>query len=95
VCAGTLLAAAAPDPAVPQAQSTLARLPLRFEENRGQWDSAVRFAARSGGASLQLTARGPAFEVGASHVEIGLVPGNSSPEITPLDKMPAVTNYLD
>jgi hypothetical protein len=93
-CAATLCAAAPTEPAVPQAQSTLARLPLRFEENRGQWDPAVRFAARSGGATLQLTSRGPAFQVGASHVEIGLVHGNSSPEISPLDKMPAVTNYL-
>ncbi len=94
MCAGALCAAAPPEPAVAQAQSTLSRLPLRFEENRGQWDPVVRFTARSGGASLQLTARGPAFQVGASHVEIGLVHGNSSPVITPLDQMPAVTNYL-
>ena len=43
VCAGTLFAAAPPEPAIPQAKAAMARLPLRFEENRGQWDASVRF----------------------------------------------------
>jgi hypothetical protein len=88
------LAATPPVPAVPQAQAALGRLPLRFEENRGQFDSAVRFTARSAGANLQLTERGPAFLVGSSPVEIGLVHGNAAPVIEPLDRMPAVTNYM-
>ena len=50
----------------------MASLPLRFEENRGQWDPSVRFTARSNGANLQLTARGPAFRVGSNRVAIGL-----------------------
>ena len=94
LCAGSLFAAAPPQPAIPQAKAAMARLPLRFEENRGQWDPSVRFTARSNGANLQLTARGPAFLVGSSRVEIGLVHGNASPVIEPLDQLPAVTNYM-
>jgi hypothetical protein len=39
----------------------MAQLPLRFEENRGQFDSAVRYAARAGGYTLQLSAEGAAL----------------------------------
>jgi hypothetical protein len=88
------LAAAPPEPAIPQAKAAMARLPLRFEENRGQWDASVRFTARSAGANLQLTARGPAFLVGANRVEISLVHASPSPVIEPLDRMPATTNYM-
>jgi len=72
----------------------MARLPLRFEQNGGQWDPAVRFTARSKGSNLQLTAHGPAFQVGSSRVEIGLAHGNPSPVIEPLDRLPATTNYM-
>jgi hypothetical protein len=94
VCAGALFAAAPPEPAIPQASAAMARLPLRFEENRGQWDASLRFTARSAGANLQLTARGPAFLVGASRVEIALVHASPSPVIEPLDRLPATTNYM-
>ena len=72
----------------------MGRLPLRFEENRGQFDSPVRFMARSAGGKLQFTSRGPEFLVGSSTVEIGLVHANAAPKIEPLDRMPAVTNYM-
>ena len=94
VCAGTLFAATPPEPAIPQAKAAMARLPLRFEENRGQRDASVRFTARSAGATLQLTAHGPAFLVGPSRVEIGLVHASPSPVIQPLDQLPATTNYM-
>src|ERR1035437_7290384 len=89
VCAGTLFAATPPEPVIPQAKAAMARLPLRFEENRGQWDTSVRFTARSAGATLQLTARGPAFQGGANRVQISLVHASPSPVIEPLDRMPA------
>jgi hypothetical protein len=94
VCAGALLAAAPPEPVNPHARAAMARLPLRFEENRGQWDASVRFTARAAGANLQLTARGPAFLVGAHRVEISIVHASPSPVIEPLDRMPATTNYM-
>jgi Beta-propeller repeat len=93
-CAGSLFAAAPPEPGIPQAKAAMSRLPLRFEENRGQWDPAVRFTARSAGANLQLTAHGPVFLVGPSRVEIGLAHASPSPVIEPLDRLPAATNYL-
>ena len=55
LCAGSLFAAAPPAPSTPQAKAAMAGLPLRFEENRGQWDPSVRFTARSNGVNLQLT----------------------------------------
>ena len=94
MCAGTLFAAAPPEPVLPQAKAAMARLPLRFEENRGQWDASVRYTARSAGADLQLTARGPAFLVGPSRVEIGLIHGSAAPLMEPLDRMAATTNYM-
>ena len=94
LCAGSLFAAAPPAPSTPQAKAAMAGLPLRFEENRGQWDPSVRFTARSNGVNLQLTDRGPAFLVGSSHVEIGLVHASTTPVIQPLEKLPAATNYL-
>ena len=93
VCAGTLFAAP-PAPAIPPAKAATAHLPLRFEENRGQWDPSVRFTARSNGASLQLTAHGPVFLVGSSRVEIDLVHASTAPVIQPLDRLPATTNYM-
>jgi hypothetical protein len=72
----------------------MARLPLRFEENRGQFDASVRFMARSAGPNLQLTAHGPAFLVGSSQVELTLVHAAPAPVIEPLDRMPATTNYM-
>jgi Beta-propeller repeat len=93
LCVGTF-AAVPPLPASPQAKAAMARLPLRFEENRGQWDSSVRFTARSNGANLQLTTRGPAFLVGSNPVEIGLIHANASPVIEPLDQLPTTTNYM-
>uniref|UniRef100_Q020T1 Cell surface glycoprotein (S-layer protein) related protein-like protein n=1 Tax=Solibacter usitatus (strain Ellin6076) TaxID=234267 RepID=Q020T1_SOLUE len=94
VCAGSLCAATPPAPAAAQAQAAMGRLPLRFEENRGQFDSPVRFMAKSAGGKLQFTARGPEFLVGSSPVEIGLVHGNAAPKIEPLDRISAVTNYM-
>jgi hypothetical protein len=94
VCAGSLLAATPSIPSVPQGKAAMARLPLRFEENRGQSDPSVRFTARSAGTSLQLTARGPLFEVGSTPVEIGLVHANAKAAIEPLDRLPAMTDYM-
>src|SRR5260370_24097335 len=93
-CTVPLFAAAPPQAATAPARTATARLPLRFEENRGQWNPSVRFTARSNGANLQLTAHGPVFLVGASRVEIDLVHAAAAPLIQPLDRLPATTNYM-
>lgn len=80
---------------VSQAQSALARLPLRFEENRGQFDPAVRYAARAGGYTVQLSAAGASLAMpGAGRVAIGLVNSNPSAKIEALDRMAARTDYF-
>jgi hypothetical protein len=89
-----LFAAAPPAPSTPQAKAAMAGVPLRFEENRGQWDPSVRFTARSNGVNLQLTNRGPAFLVGSSRIEISLAHASASPVIQPIEKLPAATNYM-
>ena len=79
-------------PAAPQA--VLSGLPLRFEENRGQWNAAVRYTARLEGQSIQLTDGGPSFLVGGRRVALGLVHANPAPRIEPFDRMALGTNYL-
>src|SRR5689334_10224554 len=73
------------DPAAAaRAQAMLARLPLRFEANRGQQASGVRYSAHAGGYSLLLTDRGPSFVSGAGRIDVSLELANRTPEIQPL-----------
>jgi hypothetical protein len=76
------------------AAPSLDRVPLRFEENRGQFGPAVRYVARAGEFHLQLTDRGPAFYVGARRVEMRMVHANPAPKIDALEQLGAQTNYL-
>jgi hypothetical protein len=99
VCAASALAAtgaaARPDPALSRAKALLARLPLRFEANRGQWDPVVRYAARANGYALLLTAGGPVVSSPASgRVAIRLLNSNRAAPIEPLDQLPARTDYF-
>lgn len=93
VCSVCLLSAA--DNEVSRGQAALARLPLRFEENRGQFAPPVRFGARAGGYSLQLSSRGATLAMPGSHrVEMSLVKANPAAEIEGLDRMAARTDYF-
>jgi hypothetical protein len=47
----------------PNVPAQLARLPLRFEENAGQWDERVRFVTRQGGTTLSLSDDGMTFRL--------------------------------
>lgn len=84
-------------PTASQAQRLLARLPLRFEENRGQWNADVLYAARTGVSAghgnLFFTARA-AVLAGSRQVEISLLDSNPKPEIEALDRLPVSTNYF-
>jgi hypothetical protein len=90
--------------AASRASATLSRLPMRFEENRGQWNPEVLYAARAGTLSghggIFLTATGPVL-VGSSgkhapphRVDIALLHGSARPKIEPLDRLAAQTNYF-
>jgi hypothetical protein len=95
LCAAATLAAAPREAAITQAQATLARTPLRFEANQGQWDPAVLYAARSGGYDLMFTARGPALRLAGAHrVDISLLNSNPAPAIEAVGKLPTRTNYF-
>ncbi len=84
-----------PDAALSQARTALARLPLRFEANRGQWDPAVRYAARANGYALLLTAAGPVVAFpGSQRVAIRLLDSNPAAPIEALDPLPSHTDYF-
>ena len=93
VCAAALYAAP-PDADLSRAKASLTRLPLRFEENRGQAPSEARFLARAAGYSLQLTSHGPAMSIGERRVNLKLLQSNPSPAIAGEQLMPAATNYF-
>ena len=93
VCSVSLLCAADAD--ILRAHTALAQLPLRFEENRGQFRPSVRYGARAGGYTLQLSAGGAALAMpGAQRVEMALVKANPAAAIAGLDRMPARTDYF-
>ena len=75
-------------------KTVMARLPLRFEENRGQFASPVRYTAQAGAYHLQLTDAGPAFRVGEQRVEIRMPHANPAPAIEALDRLGVDTNYM-
>ena len=58
------LSAAAPEANLAQAKTALSGLPLRFEMNRGQFDPAIRYAARGAGYNLLFTAAGASLRFG-------------------------------
>jgi hypothetical protein len=98
-CAAVSLAAAgrpeAPSASVAQGQAALARLPLRFEANQGQFPSDVRYAARTGGYRLLLTDDGPKVSVGGTQsVALTLLNSNQEPDIQPLEAFSARTDYF-
>jgi hypothetical protein len=95
VCAAGVLAAAPPAPEISRAQAAMARLPLRFEANQGQWNSAIRYAAHAGGYTVALTAKGAsvAFAEG-KRVDIALVNSNRAATVEPLERTAVRTDYF-
>jgi hypothetical protein len=99
--AGTLSAAGpalAPDASTKantaQAKAALAGLPLHFEENRGQWKTGVRYAARANGYTVALTSHGATLAVGGGrHIEMTLEHANRNAQIEPDDRLPLRTDY--
>jgi hypothetical protein len=99
VCAASVLVAAGrpvrQDPALAQAAAALARSPLRFEANQGQFAPSVRYAARTTGFALALTARGASLRFADSRpLDIAMFDSNPWPLIQPLDRLSAQTDYF-
>lgn len=89
----SLVAAPRPDAETARANAALARLPLHFEANQGQWNPEVRYAARSGAGTVFLTGRGPVLESSTRRIDLKLLHGNRAPRLEALDPLPARTNY--
>src|SRR5206468_1470028 len=85
-----------------QIQASLARLPISFEPNQGQSDSAARFVAHGRGYGLYLTPSEAVLtlpEASQSHlrqaaVEMQLAGANQQPEMSGADRLPGHSNYF-
>jgi hypothetical protein len=93
LCSVSLLGAATNAPAVRQADTVMARLPLRFEANQGQLSPEVRYTAHAGAYNLQLTNAGPSLTLGSHRVDISLLDSNRAPQIDALDPQATRTDY--
>src|SRR5579872_5584082 len=88
-CAASALLAAG-DSAGRDARAVLARLPLRFEANQGQFDSSVRFAARTSSYTVALTAQGAAMKFpGSPRISLSLEGASQNPSLEPQDPLSA------
>lgn len=76
------------------APTVLARLPLRFEANQGQAPANVRYTARAGAYTLQLTQSGASLFLGSRRVDMSLPGGNPAPRMDALDPVGARTDYF-
>jgi hypothetical protein len=94
VCAVSAFAASPPDSALLRGKAALAQLPLRFEANQGQYDAAVRYAARAAGYRVYLKDSGPELALGSERIAIRLLDANPAAPIQPLNAMDVRTNYM-
>lgn len=83
-----------------EAREAYGRLPIAFEENRGQTDPAVKFIARGAGYAMFVTG-GEMVVVLPSResrqravVRMALVGGNADPVVTGRDRLPGTVNYF-
>src|SRR5579883_2776687 len=87
VCAVSSFAATS-DSAFSRAKTALSNLPLRFEVNQGQYEPAVRYAARAGDYKLLLNRRGASLVLpGAQQIELSLLHSNPAPAIEAQDPL--------
>jgi beta-propeller repeat-containing protein len=74
------------------------KLPLQFEENRGQTDMAVRFLSHGAGYSLYLTAGEAVLVLSKPEhnvaLRMSLVGAAREPQLSGLDKLPGKANYF-
>lgn len=85
------------------ARAAYGRLPLQFEENRGQMDERVRFEARGPGYNLFLTdtealvslrRSGRDAESGASVLRLSLAGANGQPRLEGREQLEGHANYF-
>jgi hypothetical protein len=58
-------------------QAAYGKLPVRFEENRGQFDARLRYVSQSNGATLALTDEGATIAMHGLALRLGLPDGRA------------------
>ena len=88
-----------PKAATAQVMENYGKLPLRFEDNRGQTDQSVQFLARGPGYQLFLAGKEAVMTLpdrrGKSQsVRMALAGGNPGAQVKGEDRLPGVSNYF-
>src|SRR5258708_40334498 len=76
------------------ARRSLSNLPISFEANRGQADSAIEYVARGGHYTLLLTSNEAVLSLKKSTVRMRLIGANPSPKIGAAELQPGKSNYF-
>src|SRR5437660_6308265 len=84
---------AAPGPATASIEQAYGRLPLHFEENRGQADSGVLFIAHTATESVLLTSSGLTLAVDGAPVRLSFAGAAAEPAVEATDLLPGQVNY--
>src|SRR5690349_12644248 len=74
--------------------NALARLPLQFEENRGQADASVKYLTRGPGYGLLLGTRDVTLATGQGRVRMTLVGAREDTHVTGVEERPGKVNYV-
>jgi hypothetical protein len=87
--------AQAKSPASPPARlgAAYGRLPLHFEENRGQLPDEIRFAARTSTGRIDLAPGGFVLSLDAAPVRLSFAGATSAVSPEPLEPLPGRVNY--
>jgi hypothetical protein len=96
-----------PPPVATKAHGAFARLPLSFEENRGQTDAHVKFLSRGSGYSLFITSTSAVLKLrqpsaprragnraAFSSIRIGLKDPNLAPQLDGVGELAGKSNYF-
>ena len=80
---------------LPAAIKDIRHLPVYFEPNRGQVDSAVKFVARTPGHTVFLTASGAVLSTkGHAPIRMQFYEASKRGKAEGVDRVPAVSNYF-
>jgi len=81
-------------PSTEQLQEAYGRIPLHFEENRGQADPSVRYLAQGRSYRLLLTNQDVVLQLGGDRVRMALVGASDRPRLAATDRLPGTVNYF-
>lgn len=91
---GAAVLALASAPGRAAIQEAYGRLPLAFEENRGQTHASVRYFARAGGYAVAFSDREVILATLESPVRMKMLGAQPNPRLEGLDRLPGGTNYF-